>query len=304
MKKILTGLCAFALMVPTALGVAACGCKKGETLDARDVYALSAIASVDYLNNLENSNSAMLANLEQAARPDSLSESSVQGIKDTLSLFDDIIKGGKIDQTVSKNTSSDPLFSEYNFVMNISVYDTTFQMYYDEIETKTKREIEDEKEEINTSTTLSGVMVVSGSQYEMFGKREVETEGSETEASIEFTTKSKSNPDNYITVSQSVEQENGETEIKYEYKIYREGTCIRDIEVEIEDENNQIEIEVEFKDLSTGVLEKTKYEIKKYGDNFAIEYFDNGKINLITATPLENGYTFTYSNGFSETINF
>lgn len=304
MKKILTGLCAFALMAPTALGVAACGCKKGETFDARDVYALSAIASVDYLNNLENPDSAMLANFEQAARPESLSESNVQGIKDTLSLFDKIIKGGKIEQKVSKNTSSDPLFVEYNFVMNISVYDTTFQMYYDEIETKTKREIEDEKEEINTSTTLSGVMVVSGSQYEMFGKREVETEGSETEASIEFTTKSKSNPDNYITVSQSVEQENGETEIKYEYKIYREGTCIRDIEVEIEDENNQIEIEVEFKDLSTGVLEKTKYEIKKYGDNFAIEYFDNGKINLITATPLENGYTFTYSNGFSETINF
>ena len=304
MKKILTGLCAFALIVPAALGVAACGSKKGETINARDVYALSAIASVDYLNNLENPNSASLVNYDQAARPDSLSEASVQGIKDTLSLFDDIIKGGKIEQTVSKNTSADPLFAEYNFVMDISVYNTTFQMYYDEIETKTEREIEDEKEEINTSTTLSGIMIVNGSQYEMLGKREVETEGNETETSIEFTTKSKSNPDNYIKVSQSVEQENGETEIEYEYKIYRDGACVRDIEVEIEDENNQIEIEVEFKDLSTGVLEKTKYEVKKNGDNFTIEYFDNGNKNIITATPLENGYTFTYSNGFSETINF
>ena len=56
MKRLLTGLCAFALMVPAAIGVAACGKQKEETLNARDVYALSAIASVDYLNNLENCN--------------------------------------------------------------------------------------------------------------------------------------------------------------------------------------------------------------------------------------------------------
>lgn len=306
MKKILTGLCAFAMMVPAALGVAACGCKNNDVkVNARDVYALSAAASVDYLKNLDGGAPAGQA-LEGATRPAALTDTNVQGIKDSLSLFDTIIQGGGVDQKVEKNTSEDAALSGYNFVMTISipVANTTFKMYYDELETETKRELEDEKEEVKTSTSLTGVMIADGVQYEVSGKREVETEGDENETTIEFTTKSKTNPDNYITVSQSVETETGETEIEYEYKIYQGGHCVQDIEVEFEDEKGDFELEFQIKDRSTGATEKTKYEIKKSGENFKVEYLVDGNRDTITVTATDSGYVFTYSNGATETVNF
>lgn len=306
MKKFLTGLCACAMIASASVGVAACGCKKEDgTLSARDVYALSAVASVDYLKHFEGGDAGVQA-MSLVSRPSSLTDTNIAGIKDSLSLFDTIIQGGGVDQKVEKNASSDETLKDYNFVMTITVpvANETFKMYYDELETETKREIEDEKEEVKVSTTLSGVMIAGDVRYEILGKREVETEGDENEATIEFTTKSKTNPDNYIKVSQSIETEQGETEIEYEYKIYRGGECVQDIEVEFEDENGEFELEFQIKDRSTGTTEKTKYEIKKSGENFVVEYLVDGNSDTITVSVTDAGYVFTYSNGATENISF
>lgn len=309
MKKIISVMCASLLLIPLSIGLASCGKDKKLKINAKDVYALSATSSVNYLKYLDSDVSTSKGvNLASAStRPSALSEDNVNGIKNSLKLFDSFIQGGNITQSTAKNTEQDTEFSQYNFVMTISIPGTTdtFKMYFDEIETKTKKEIEDETLEIEVSTTLAGVMVANGVRYDVNGVREFEIEGDETEATIEFTTKSRKNPNNYIVISQSIEAENGENEIEYEYKIYKNGIKIQDIETEIENERNKFELEFQLKDISSGVLQSTVYRITKKGDNaFKIAYRVNGSSDNILVTKTDTGYTFSYSNGFEENIKF
>ena len=46
--------------------------------------------------------------------------------------------------------------------MDISFENTTYKMYYNEINTKTSEEVDDEGVELETSSTIQGVMVVDG----------------------------------------------------------------------------------------------------------------------------------------------
>lgn len=85
-------------------------------------------------------------------------------------------------------------------------------------------------------------MVFGDQKFDVTGKKEIETEGNEKETSIEFTTKSKANPLNYVKIKQSVEVENGAQEVEYEYEIYENGEKVREFKLEIEDENGKTEV--------------------------------------------------------------
>ena len=315
-KKILSVLAASALIAPLALSFS--GCKKDKKFDinAKEVYAVSAVSSVNYLMHMaseeptvETTGVTYLNSNEQgSARPSALTDNNVAGIKDCLELFDSVIESGKITQTTTKNDNLSDEFANYTFVMTISLpgLNETYKMYYNEIETKTEREIEDEKEEVEVSTTLAGVMEVGDLRFDIVGKREFEQEGNEKESSIEFTTKSRTNSNNYVVIEQSVEEENGETELEYEYNVYKNGEKVVDLETEIEFENNKIELEFKLKDKTTGTLEKTIYKITKgSGENlFNIRYSVNGSTDTFTAEKTATGYTFIYSNEYSEEIAF
>lgn len=162
--------------------------------------------------------------------------------------------------------------------MTVTVGNTgiTAKMYYKEVNTVTETEIDDGEEETEVSTTLSGVMVFDGKEFDVTGKKEIETEGNEKETSIEFTTKSKANPLNYVKIKQSVEVENGAQEVEYEYEIYENGEKAREFKLEVEDENGKTE--VSFKMEIENVPEETEYKIIK-GDvdgKFKIKY-EKGK---------------------------
>ena len=315
-KKILSVLAASALIAPLALSFT--GCKKDNKFDinAKEVYAVSAVSSVNYLmhmaseeSNIETTGVKYTDSTEQSSvRPKALSDSNVDGIKNCLELFDSVIESGKITQTTTKNENETEEFKDYTFVMTISLpgLNETYKMYYNEIETNTERKIEDEKEEVEVSTTLSGVMAVNDMRFDILGKREFEQEGNEKESSIEFTTKSRTNSQNYIVMEQSVEEENGETELEYEYNVYKNGEKVLDLETEIEFENNNIELEFKLKDKTTGTLEKTIYKITKGGDEnlFKISYTVNGSTDTFIAEKTSTGYTFIYSNEYSEGIAF
>ena len=305
-KKIISIVCALALIGTMTAALTACDVKGGGgnaakvKVNANDVYALSALTGAEYLDQTESG----ATGAAETTRPGVITDADVSGIKDCLNMFDDIISGGGITQTVEKNEDVEGLYKDYPFVMTVTVGNTgiTAKMYYKEVNTVTETEIDDGEEETEVSTTLSGVMVFDGKEFEVSGKKEIETEGNEKETSIEFTTKSKANPLNYVKIKQSVEVENGAQEVEYEYEIYENGEKAREFKLEIEDENGKTE--VSFKMEIENVPEETEYKIIK-GDvdgKFKIKYEKGKEKGFITVESVEGGYKLTYNNGYSEVI--
>ena len=305
-KKIISIVCALALIGTMTAALTACDVKGGGgnaakvKVNANDVYALSALTGAEYLDQTESG----ATGAAETTRPGVITDADVSGIKDCLNMFDDIISGGGITQTVEKNEDVEGLYKDYPFVMTVTVGNTgiTAKMYYKEVNTVTETEIDDGEEETEVSTTLSGVMVFDDKEFEVSGKKEIETEGNEKETSIEFTTKSKANPLNYVKIKQSVEVENGAQEVEYEYEIYENGEKAREFKLEIEDENGKTE--VSFKMEIENVPEETEYKIIK-GDvdgKFKIKYEKGKEKGFITVESVEGGYKLTYNNGYFEVI--
>ena len=305
-KKIISIVCALALIGTMTAALTACDVKGGGgnaakvKVNANDVYALSALTGAEYLDQTESG----ATGAAETTRPGVITDADVSGIKDCLNMFDDVISGGGITQTVEKNEDVEGLYKDYPFVMTVTVGNTgiTAKMYYKEVNTVTETEIDDGEEETEVSTTLSGVMVFDDKEFEVSGKKEIETEGNEKETSIEFTTKSKANPLNYVKIKQSVEVENGAQEVEYEYEIYENGEKAREFKLEIEDENGKTE--VSFKMEIENVPEETEYKIIK-GDvdgKFKIKYEKGKEKGFITVEAVEGGYKLTYNNGYSEVI--
>ena len=304
-KKIISIVCALALIGTMTAALTACDVKGGGNaakvkVNANDVYALSALTGAEYLDQTESG----ATGAAETTRPGVITDADVSGIKDCLNMFDDVISGGGITQTVEKNEDVEGLYKDYPFVMTVTVGNTgiTAKMYYKEVNTVTETEIDDGEEETEVSTTLSGVMVFDDKEFEVSGKKEIETEGNEKETSIEFTTKSKANPLNYVKIKQSVEVENGAQEVEYEYEIYENGEKAREFKLEIEDENGKTE--VSFKMEIENAPEETEYKIIK-GDvdgKFKIKYEKGKEKGFITVEAVEGGYKLTYNNGYSEVI--
>lgn len=304
-KKIISIVCALALIGTMTAALTACDVKGGGNaakvkVNAKDVYALSALTGAEYLAQTESG----ATGAAETTRPGVITDADVSGIKDCLNMFDDILAGGGISQNVAENTDKDGEFKDYPFVMTVIVGNTgiTAKMYYKEVNTVTETEIDDGEEETEVSTTLSGVMVFGDQKFDVTGKKEIETEGDEKETSIEFTTKSKANPLNYVKIKQSVEVENGAQEVEYEYEIYENGEKVREFKLEIEDENGKTE--VSFKMEIENVPEETEYKIIK-GDvdgKFKIKYEKGKEKGFITVESVEGGYKLTYNNGYSEVI--
>ena len=304
-KKIISIVCALAFVGTMTAALTACDAKGGGgnvakvKVNANDVYALSALTGAEYLAQTESG----ATGAAETTRPGVITDADVNGMKDCLNMFDDILAGGGISQNVAENTDKDGDFKDYPFVMTITVGNTGIaKMYYREVNTVTETEIDDGEEETEVSTTLSGVMVFKDKKFEVSGKKEIETEGDEKETSIEFTTKSRENPLNYVKIKQSVEVENGAQEVEYEYEIYENGEKAREFKLEVEDENGKTE--VSFKMEIENVPEETEYKIIK-GDvdgKFKIKYEKGKEKGFITVEAVEGGYKLTYNNGYSEVI--
>ena len=305
-KKIISIVCALALIGTMTAALTACDVKGGGgnaakvKVNANDVYALSALTGAEYLAQTESG----ATGAAETTRPGVITDADVSGIKDCLNMFDDVISGGGITQTVEKNEDVEGLYKDYPFVMTVTVGNTgiTAKMSSKEVNTVTETEIDDGEEETEVSTTLSGVMVFDDKEFEVSGKKEIETEGDEKETSIEFTTKSKANPLNYVKIKQSVEVENGAQEVEYEYEIYENGEKAREFKLEVEDENGKTE--VSFKMEIENAPEETEYKIIK-GDvdgKFKIKYEKGKEKGFITVESVEGGYKLTYNNGYSEVI--
>ncbi len=301
MKKIFTTLAIGALCLPLGLGLAGCGGKSSDVdVVAKDVYAMSAVSSVMYLDDLDAEAGAQ----NETTRPSHFTDDDVQGVKNYLEMFNGMLIGNGLEQDVVNTPSDDKYFGMYNLCMTISVPSVggetvVYKMYYNEINKETEKEIDDGELELEVSSTLDGVLVFGDEEYEVHGEREFEQEGNEEEASIEFTTYSRTNRENYIVVEQSVEND----EVEYEYTIVKNGDIVSKTEVEMERERNRTEFELQFKD--NGALKEGVYRMYKRDndDTFVIDYTQNNVRDQILATISTEGViTFTYSNGHIETF--
>lgn len=302
-KKFLTLIVSGVMCVPMAFGIAGCNKKdKNINIVAKDVYALSAVSGATYLKEMENSTS-LTSKITATTRPAHFSDADTNNLKNSIQMFNQILLDDTLTQQTTLTPETDPYFGTYNFVMNISVPNTNggvdeFKMYYNETETKTNKEIEDASLEVEVSTKLEGIMVVSDDVFDVYGEREFETEGNESESSIEFTTKSKTNPNNFIKISQEVEN----NEVEFEYEIYKGGIKVSESEFEVEQEKNHTVVELEFKNSNQN---KATYKLIK-GNNsneFNVTYKNGATTDTLKIVMLENAFEFTYSNGFTEIIN-
>ena len=297
-SKFLAIIAAITLCLPLALLLTACGgTKKQVNTNSKEMYALSAISSAIYLQHEQNSvvKSMKAVNLAQTQteKPASITDEDLAGTESCLTMFGDVIKNNGYTQTVEKNTDSSEELKKYNFVMTISIphlsNTNTYKLYYDEIATETQVEIEDEETETEISTTLEGVLIANETHFKVEGKKTIETEGNNTEYSIEFKTYFDEN--NYVVVEQSSEN----NELEYEYEIYKNGVKVQKIEIEFEKENNKTELKFELVNINSGIKEKTIYKIKS-ADNelFEISLNKNGEIQTFQAKIVEGKINFMF----------
>lgn len=297
-SKFLAIIAAITLCLPLALLLTACGgTKKQVNTNSKEMYALSAISSAIYLQHEQNSvvKSMKAVNLAQTqtGKPANITDEDLAGTESCLTMFGDVIKNNGYTQTVEKNTDSSEELKKYNFVMTISIPNLSnigvYKLYYDEIATETQVEIEDEETETEISTTLEGVLIANETHFKVEGKKTIETEGNNTEYSIEFKTYFDEN--NYVVVEQS--SENNEHE--YEYEIYKKGVKVQKIEIEFEKENNKTELKFELVNINSGIKEKTIYKIKS-ADNelFEISLNKNGEIQTFQAKIVEGKINFMF----------
>lgn len=288
------------LCLPLALIFTACGGpKKQVNTNSKEMYALSAISSAIYLQQGQEQSSivqsikAVKLAQTQTDKPANITDEDLAGTESCLTMFGDIIKNNGYTQTVEKNTDSSEELKKYNFVMTISIPNLsnigTYKLYYDEIATETQVEIEDEETETEISTTLGGVLIANEAHFKVEGKKTIETEGNNTEYSIEFITYLDEN--NYVVVEQSSEN----NELEYEYEIYKNGVKVQKIEIEFEKENDKTELEFELVNINSGIKEKTIYKIKS-ADNelFEISLNKNGEIQTFQAKIAEGKINFIF----------
>ncbi len=324
-KNFRMSLMATAILVSSIAGLVACNAEglngpngvEGSVMTEKDVLALSAVSSVSYLS--EGNDGAKSVNVRDrrytaltaaTSRPDNVADDDLKGIQSCIATFDSILSGGGIEQTVVENTATDTRFNGYEFAMTISLPVGSgalqgYTMYFNELETRTETECDDWEEEVEVRTTFEGVIVYGEELFVVKGVKEVETEGKETETSLEFRTYKnigidavQADESNFVVVSQSMEND----EIEYEYSFYENGRKVQEIELEYEEDRRGVEVSFQIKDVSSGKRQETEYELRKKDDGFAVEFEKNGKKDTITVTKVADGYKFVYSNGFEEVV--
>lgn len=316
MKKFFIALCAFVLLLPTALGLVACGPKDDLTATqrARNIYALSAVVGANYLGGQESSTQATtLSSAQEQQRPSGIGDNVIDELKTGLQMFDELLETGKIETTIE--THQDAKYVDYAFKMTtkMPISHDTFVIYFNEYQKDgtdySSEAITDPDQEIEFSTKLVGVVVVGEKEYTMTGKREFEAEEGETESEIEL--KIMTDDNNYVELSQEIEVEGTETETEYKYKVVKDGEEVSEFEVEFENENGQLELELEISMIDGKAVEtKNKYKIKpssKNGEDFVVTYKQKVDDETTTKVTIKvaktgTGYTFTYSNGATETV--
>lgn len=273
---------------------------------SENFFALSAASGVSFLDGADTMKQtataaiALLSVETPSARPSEFTDEDVKEINNTLVMFDSIV-GSDLSAKTDKNDGTVEKYALYEYKMTISFGGKNAVMYYNETDLRTEtdhdeEEPEEETEE-ETEARLEGVLVSDEYEYSTTGMRKEETSADETEYELELIVKKSETT--FVKFSYGTETENTERETEYKCEIYENGKKIQKTKIEFEEENGQTEIK--FKLEKNGNFEGAEYKIvKRSGNKYDIRREQNGKKTYILAEKTEQGYKFTYSNGFSE----
>lgn len=269
---------------------------------SENFFALSAASGVSFLDGADTMQQtataaiALLSVETPATRPSEFTDEDVKEINNTLVMFDSIV-GSDLSAKTDKNDGTDEKYALYEYKMTISFGGKNAVMYYNETDLKTETDHDEEEPEEETEAKLEGVLVSDEYEYSTTGMRKEETSADETEYELELIVKKSETT--FVKFSYGTETENTERETEYKCEIYENGKKIQKTKIEFEEEDGQTEIK--FKLEKNGNFEGAEYKIvKRSGNKYDIRREQNGKKTYILAEKTEQGYKFTYSNGFSE----
>lgn len=292
-----------------------------------ELVAMSATSSAVILDEMQQ-NTALAKALNLRNGDDSLegvelTEEEIEEVKAQLSVLENYMGENAIQIEQGAPAEDDEYYGVYEVKMVVSTKNLegevqTYTMYFNQTETRNENEVdkdghEDESKweyESEQEFALEGIVISGENVYAMSGKKEIETETedgvTESETSYEMTVRGENGE--YIVFEQSFEEEEGETEQKYEYKIYNNRELVKRFELEFETENDKQEIEM--KSYENGQVFRCKYEKKTRNgkDYIEAEVMKDGRMIEVFVTVEGSGteedpYRHVYTYGEYEDID-
>ncbi|MGN0819133.1 MAG: hypothetical protein ACI4M6_01880 [Christensenellaceae bacterium] len=217
------------------------------------------------------------------------------------------------DETISveRVENTDEEFAQYSTKLiingkNIKGESQVFVLYFNENLTDTKVEADDDEEETTAKYDLEGVMVFDGETYCLKGVRITESESDENEEVMKICAYKESDPFTYVEMVQKLSVEEGEKEIEYVYRIFKDGKLIEETAVEFENETENGKVKTEFEIKFKADNKISAYSIeRKVTDGkteIDVKYNVDGKAGKFSISEIlgEDGESYEYK--FSEKV--
>lgn len=253
-------------------------------------------------------------------RPEEITDDTAAKLNEFISMFEGFLIDESIPEQVTQPTEEDGEYSTYQYKITISLPTADgskdeMALYYNETaeinggeeaeendeEDDDDKDDKDEQDEEESCFTVEGVLIKGEDVYEISGGKETETEDGEMESELYFTTKSKLNPDNYITIIQEIEVD----EVFYQYTVFNNKRMVSQTKICLEnDEEDGLEMKINFKNMTDGSYGKITFAIEVSdveGYLFEIKYKANNNTSKILVSINEDGdYVYEYANGYCE----
>lgn len=265
----------------------------GSLSSAEEIYGFSAATAGIVISGLDD-DEASAYTLGAAAKNSSLQiddEETVSKLNRYMELVESLISGGNF--SVSNDENSGGRYDDYAYVMHVSYTDLlgatheSGTIYYN----RTNERTEYDGDEVESTYTLEGIMVLDGTEYPLYGTHESESEGDESESEYEMYVYL--GTDSYLLVEQSVESEDGEYEIEYSYSLTENGRRISRVTFEYESEDGETELVMTVRE-SDGTTEVFAFESDD--GEIVIRYGGVGG-NIVYTVEIKDGQYVYYREG-------
>lgn len=289
-----------------------------------DLVAMSATSSALILDEMQkNTALAAVLNKDNSLEGQQLTEEEIEEVKAQLAVLENYMGENAIKVEQSAPAEDDEYYGVYEIKMTVSTKNLegetqNYTMYFNQTEKSNHESVDkdghkDENKweyETEQNFTLEGIVISGENVYTMNGKKQVETEteGLETESETSYTMTVRGENGEYIIFEQSYEEEDGESEQQYEYKIYNNRELVKRFELEFETENNKQEIEM--KSYENGQVFQCKYEKKTRNgkDYIEAEVMKDGRmievfIKVEGSGTEEDPYRYVYTYGEYEDLD-
>ncbi|MDE7464643.1 MAG: hypothetical protein K2M48_06395 [Clostridiales bacterium] len=301
------------IMAAAAMSTSLCACSGSTDRALRtttDIYAMGAVSTVRLLGSdvsvqavrrLAAVSADVSADKTEAAEGDVV-KSQIDKFNEYFTAFDSFL-GDDVVTSVSEE-NHDETYADYETKLTIKGKDisnntVSYVMYF--TETVLKSEVEEDKSKSKYS--LEGVMIYSGAEYSLVGKREEEIKRDKTEKELKI--RAYVDDKNYVEMEHEYTSGEYETETEYVYSVYKDGKLAEKTAVEFEterkDEKVDAEYTLEFRQGDAKGKYKLERETRKGKTHIKVDYDIGGQkgkftIRETTSANGEKQYEYTFSD--------